>query len=101
MPMTFMPTMECLIGCQQLMEKENCDALFGDVEFASQRRKSQSLRRYHSERFRPERIAPAWMPAHPALFLKTHVYDRFGISEPITVLPAISNWWREFSMAAR
>ena len=61
-----------------IMEKENCDALFGDVEFASPTRKSQSLRRYHSERFRPERIAWGWMPAHPALFLKRSVYDRFG-----------------------
>lgn len=61
-----------------LMEAEKLDALFGDAEFVSPTRPDQPLRRYRSERFSPERIAWGWMPAHPALFLKRGVYERFG-----------------------
>lgn len=61
-----------------IMAKDRLDAVFGDAEFVSPARPNQPLRRYNSERFRPERIAWGWMPAHPALFLKRSVYDRFG-----------------------
>ena len=61
-----------------IMARRNLDALFGDAEFVSPVRPDHPLRRYRSERFRPERIAWGWMPAHPALFLKRSVYEHFG-----------------------
>ncbi|MDP3123160.1 MAG: glycosyltransferase family 2 protein [Thiobacillus sp.] len=61
-----------------IMEAEKLDALFGDAEFVSPTRPDRSVRRYRSERFCPERIAWGWMPAHPALFLRQQVYQRFG-----------------------
>ncbi len=60
------------------MEKETLDALFGDAEFVSPAQPDRPLRRYRSERFRPDRIAWGWMPAHPTLFLRRQVYERFG-----------------------
>ncbi len=62
-----------------IMAKEGLDALFGDAEFVSPARPNQPLRRYRSDRFRPERIAWGWMPAHPTLFLKRSVFERFGL----------------------
>ncbi len=62
----------------EIMAKHDLDALFGDAEFVSPDRPNQPLRRYRSERFHPERIAWGWMPAHPTLFLKRSVYERFG-----------------------
>jgi glycosyltransferase involved in cell wall biosynthesis len=62
-----------------IMEKETLDALFGDAEFVSPARPDHPLRRYRSERFRPDRIAWGWMPAHPTLFLRRQVYERFGM----------------------
>lgn len=62
-----------------IMESEKLDALFGDVEFVSPDRPDRPVRRYRSERFRPDRIAWGWMPAHPTLFLRRQVYERFGI----------------------
>lgn len=61
-----------------IMAKDDLDALFGDAEFVSPARPNQPLRRYRSERFRPERIAWGWMPAHPSLFLHRRVLERFG-----------------------
>jgi len=61
------------------MEHDRLDVLFGDAEFVSPERPDKSLRRYRSDRFRPDRIAWGWMPAHPALFLRRQVYERFGL----------------------
>ena len=61
------------------LEREKLDALFGDAEFVSSTRPDQPVRRYRSERFRPDRIAWGWMPAHPTLFLRRWVYERFGM----------------------
>ena len=61
-----------------IMASDNFDALIGDAEFASPMRPAHPLRRYRSKRFRPERIAWGWMPAHSALFLRCGVYERFG-----------------------
>lgn len=61
-----------------VMDKYGLDALFGDAEFVSPDRPDRPLRRYRSERFHPGRIAWGWMPAHPTLFLRRAVYERFG-----------------------
>lgn len=62
-----------------VMEAEGLDALLGDVEFFRPEHPARTVRRYRSARFTPDRIAWGWMPAHPALFLRRHVYERFGL----------------------
>lgn len=61
-----------------IMEREGLDALLGDVEFFRPEDPARTVRRYRSARFKPDRIAFGWMPAHPALFLRRRVYERFG-----------------------
>ena len=62
----------------EIMAHNELDAVFGDAEFVSPAHPARSVRRYRSDRFRPDRIAWGWMPAHPALFLRRGVYARFG-----------------------
>jgi glycosyltransferase involved in cell wall biosynthesis len=62
-----------------IMEHEGLDALSGDVEFFRPEDPARTVRRYRSARFNPDRIAFGWMPAHPALFLRRRVYQRFGL----------------------
>lgn len=70
---------DVLARVSAIMEAEKLDALFGDADFVSPDRPDRPVRRYCSERFRPDRIAWGWMPAHPTLFLRRHVYERFGV----------------------
>ena len=70
---------EVLARVSAAMEQGRLDALFGDVEFVSHERPYSPLRRFSSRYFRPDRIAWGWMPAHPTLFLKRHVYECFGL----------------------
>ena len=60
------------------MAQEQLDALFGDVTFFRASNPQQTVRHYSSRRFRPERIAWGWMPAHPSLFLRREVYEQAG-----------------------
>jgi len=62
----------------QQMEARNLDALLGDVVFFHPDRPEHVVRRYRSDRFRPERLAYGWMPAHPAVFLRRAVVERVG-----------------------
>ena len=68
-----------------VMEAERLDALLGDVEFFRPEHPTRTVRRYRSARFTPDRIAWGWMPAHPALFLRRHVYERFGLDRKSVV----------------
>lgn len=61
------------------MAHNELDAVFGDAEFVNPAHPNRTIRRYRSNRFRPDRIAWGWMPAHPALFLRRGVYERFGV----------------------
>lgn len=54
------------------------DALYGDVEFFNAGTPEKTVRTYNSGRFSPSRIAWGWMPAHPALFVRRVIYDRYG-----------------------
>lgn len=65
-----------------LMQQHELDALYGDAEFVRPSNLSKPVRRYRSDRFRPDRIAWGWMPAHPALFLRRQVFERYGMFRP-------------------
>lgn len=60
------------------MQAECLDALYGDISFFHGHNPDKVVRIYNSGRFTPERLAWGWMPAHPALFIRREVYERFG-----------------------
>lgn len=60
------------------MSEGALDALLGDVAFFHPGQPDRVVRRYRSDRFKPERLAWGWMPAHPGLFLHRAVVDRVG-----------------------
>ena len=55
------------------------DAILGDVAFFRPESPSKFVRRYNSKRFHPGLISWGWMPAHPGMFLRRAVYDRYGL----------------------
>lgn len=62
-----------------IVEREDLDALYGDVEFFAPQRPEVTTRRYSSRRFSPGRLAWGWMPAHPTLFLRRGLFERYGL----------------------
>jgi glycosyltransferase involved in cell wall biosynthesis len=62
----------------EIVNGTNLDMVFGDVEFFDPQNPSKIVRRYRSDRFRPDRLAWGWMPAHPAMFVRRALFDRVG-----------------------
>jgi len=60
------------------MQNNRLDALVGDVGFFRKENINRIVRHYRSDRFKPERLAWGWMPAHPALFMRREVFKRIG-----------------------
>jgi glycosyltransferase involved in cell wall biosynthesis len=66
----------------ETMERHHLEVLFGDVAFYHPERPDRMVRRYSSARFRPDRIAWGWMPAHPALFVRRELFESLGLFKP-------------------
>jgi glycosyltransferase involved in cell wall biosynthesis len=60
------------------IEEDNLDAVYGDVAFFSPERPTVTTRRYSSRFFCPRSLAWGWMPAHPTLFLRRELFERYG-----------------------
>jgi glycosyltransferase involved in cell wall biosynthesis len=63
----------------QEMTTHSLDALYGDIAFVRDKEPARIIRVYSSRPFRPSTIAWGWMPAHPSLFLKRRLFQRFGL----------------------
>lgn len=62
-----------------VMQSEQLDALYGDVEFLRAGQQEVVVRRYNSGRFTAGRLGWGWMPAHPALFVRRALFERYGM----------------------
>jgi glycosyltransferase involved in cell wall biosynthesis len=60
------------------IESQRLDAIYGDVAYVRPDDLERVVRVYSSRRFRPDRIAWGWMPAHPALFVSRSLFGRCG-----------------------
>lgn len=54
------------------------DGVYGDLIYTYKDDTSKVLRYWKSRDFESGLLAHGWMPAHPTLFLKRDVYERFG-----------------------
>ena len=54
------------------------DGVFGDLHYVNKENTNKVIRLWKSCEFQPEFLKRGWMPAHPTLFLKKHVYDKHG-----------------------
>ena len=70
---------EVLARVAKVMQAEQLDALYGDVEFFRPGEPDAVARRYNSGRFATDRLGWGWMPAHPALFVRRALFERYGM----------------------
>lgn len=68
-----------LANIASIMQAENLDALYGDVEFFDPAHPDSVVRIYNSSHFKPDRLGWGWMPAHPALFVRRSIFEQYGL----------------------
>jgi len=70
---------DVLAQVAQVMQTEQLDALYGNVEFFRPGQQDVVVRCYNSARFNADRLGWGWMPAHPALFVRRTLFERYGM----------------------
>ncbi len=58
---------------------ENTDGVYSDLIYTPKSDITKILRYWESRSFTPELLSRGWMPAHPTLYLRREIYDRFGM----------------------
>lgn len=61
-----------------LMEENGSDAVFGDLIYVKPQKPHKIVRYYDSSSFNKRSLAIGTMPAHPTIFLKKKIYEKFG-----------------------
>jgi glycosyltransferase involved in cell wall biosynthesis len=60
-------------------EKNPIDAIYGDLEYFHENNIDRVVRTYNSGNFKAENLYVGLMPAHPTLFLRKQVYEKYGL----------------------
>lgn len=69
-------TIEAISSC---IERNNADGVYGDLEYVQSNDTNKVVRYWKSQPFKSGLLKRGWMPAHPTLFLKRELYDKYGL----------------------
>ncbi len=61
-----------------MFEQKQVDGIYGDLEYVDKQDTSKVIRYWKSNPFNRKYLHYGWMPAHPTLFLKREVYEKYG-----------------------
>lgn len=61
-----------------IFEDPLVDIAYANADFFHKEQPGRIVRRYNSEKFKPEALARGWMPAHTTMFVRRSIFDRFG-----------------------
>ena len=75
----FFNSPDIILDLATKIQKENLDAIYGDLEYVNETNTNKTVRYWKSCEFTPRLIRKGWMPAHPTLFLKKEVFKKHGL----------------------
>ena len=75
----FFHSTDVILDLVTKIQKENLDAVYGDLIYVNEININKTVRYWKSCEFNPNLIRRGWMPAHPTLFLKKEVFKTHGL----------------------
>ncbi len=63
---------------QELYLQQQPDVVYGDLIYTDRENTTKILRYWKSLPYKISRLKKGWMPPHPTVFMKKHVYDKHG-----------------------
>ena len=63
----------------QQFKKNKVDSIYGDLYYVKANNLNEVVRYWKSSKFILGSFKKGWHPPHPTLFLKKHVYDKYGV----------------------
>lgn len=73
---------DVLATIAEAFEDPDLDAVYADITMFRPDNPDRVVRHYNSGRFAPSRLKFGLMPAHPTLYLRRRVFERFGYYDP-------------------
>jgi glycosyltransferase involved in cell wall biosynthesis len=74
----FYASSDALSKIAKAFEDPQVCAVYGDLEYVSQRDASKVIRRWQGKPFRTKDLSRGWMPAHPTLYVRRDWYAKIG-----------------------
>jgi glycosyltransferase involved in cell wall biosynthesis len=74
----FFPDRSVVSKIAAAINRENVDAVFGDIAFVRPGNLERVVRLYSSKKFTPRKFAYGYMPAHPSFYARKSCFERFG-----------------------
>jgi len=59
-------------------EKDNCDAVYGDLYYVQKDKTDIIVRKWNSNQYVPNSFAKGWHPPHPTFYVKKEIYKKYG-----------------------
>lgn len=60
-------------------ERENCDAIFGNLDYVASKNSDKVIRRWISSPYVLGSFAKGWHTPHPTFYVKREVYEKYGV----------------------
>lgn len=74
----FYPHARVIEKVVKAFEKEDCDAVYGDLNYVDPYDVKKVLRKWIAGGFSRKLFYKGWMPPHPTFFVKREVYEKYG-----------------------
>lgn len=63
-------------------EETSVEAVYGDLQYVAAENTEQIVRHWGAGNYSRNKLDWGWMPPHPTLFMRRHVYEKFGGFDP-------------------
>lgn len=70
---------DILTAVADALSDPELDGVYGDLDYVAADDTSRIIRRWRSGPYNRDRLSKGWMPPHPTVYLKRHVFDRYGL----------------------
>jgi glycosyltransferase involved in cell wall biosynthesis len=70
---------DVIAAMDALFEETGVDGIYGDLVYVLRDAPDRVVRYWHSKPFTRNLLSRGWMPPHPTLYLRRHVYEKHGL----------------------
>lgn len=75
----FLADNDVLLKIASIFEDSSVDVVYGDLHYVSRKNSNLVRRKWVAGNFSYPQLKFGWMPPHPTVFIRRHIFDRYGL----------------------
>jgi glycosyltransferase len=75
----FLASKTIITAIVKAFKEQQVDGVYGNLHYVAIENTDKIVRNWVSEPFQSKLLKRGWMPAHPTLYLKKSIYDKYGV----------------------